>query len=180
MMKKLLVIPLLVISQLAYSSCDVKSASLLTDEHVVGPATNLVETVTEGKCTVKFDINVNGKMYSVVETQSAEFTKEASLCRDAIRYGREKLLAGMGGKFQTEAITVCKEGQKIERKTKIGDLILENEVGISKVNQYFKYKGMRCRNFTDKYFERNQLLVYHGVICQTDNAGANWLIMDKW
>ena len=179
-MKRTLLITLLLANPFAWADCDVKTASLMTDTHVVGPAHNLVEIVTPGKCTVTFDVNVNGVWHTVEETQSDQYLKDGALCRDAIRYGREKLLVKLGGMFNSESITVCRAGQKVERKIKAGDLILETEVGRSKVDLYFKYQNMRCRNFTEQYFEIGLLKRYHGVICQANPKDPMWMVMDKW
>ena len=179
-MKRTLLVTLLLSSQFAWADCDVKTASLMTDTHVVGPAHNLIETATNGKCTVTFDVNVNGAWHKVEETQSDPYLKEGALCRDAIRYGREKLLAKLGGQFNSESITVCREGQKVERKIKAGNLILETEVGRSKIDLYFKYQNMRCRNFLDQFFELGKLRQYFGVICQANPNDPMWMVMDKW
>jgi hypothetical protein len=179
-MKHTLLVALLLASQITWADCDVKTASLMTDTQVVGPAQNLVETVSNGKCTVKFDVNVNGKWHTVEETVEDSHYNGNALCSHAIRQGREKLLVSLGGQFNSESITVCREGQKVERKIKAGDLILETEVGRSKVDLYFKYQNMRCRNFTEQYFELGVLRRYFGVICQANPNEANWMIMDKW
>ena len=89
-------------------------------------------------------------------------------------------LMSEAGQFSSESITICREGQKVERKIRAGDLILETEVGRSAVNLYFKYQNMRCRNFTEQYFESGYLKRYHGVICQANPKDANWMVMDKW
>ena len=85
------------------------------------------------------------------------------------------------GKFQKESITVCKEGVLEFPKLKIGDTILENEVGLSNVDAgYFKHNNAICRLFTDRVTQKGRLRVYHGVICQVDNSDTNWLIVDRW
>jgi len=179
-MKRALLLTMILASQFAMAECDIKSASILTDEHVVGPIHDYKETITEGQCTVQFRVNVNGEWHDVENTQKDRWTKEVALCRYAIKDGKEKLLAGLGGKFQTQAITVCQEGQKRSRKIRIGDTILENEVGRSKVDGYYSYKNMRCRNFTEQYVEDQKLKIYYGVICKTDTVGSDWIVLDKW
>ena len=179
-MKHTLLVTLMLASQFAWANCDVKTASLMTDTQVVGPIQNLVGIVSDGKCTVKFDVNVNGKLHSVIDSISDSHYKGSALCSHAIRQGREKLLVSLGGQFNSESITVCRDGQKIERKIKAGDLILETEVGRSKVDLYFKYQNMRCRNFTEQYFEIGIVKRYHGVICQANPNEHMWMVMDKW
>ena len=85
------------------------------------------------------------------------------------------------GTFKTETITVCKEGEIVNPKIKIGDTILETEVGKSNVNVgYFKHNNAKCRLFTERLTEKGKLRVNHGVICQIDNSPTNWIVVDKW
>ena len=173
---------LLLVNQIVWADCNIRTASLMTDTQVVGPVQNLVEIISEGRCAVKFNINVNVKWHSVEETESDSHYKGSALCSHAIRQGREKLLVSLGGQFNSESITVCQSGQKVERKIKAGDLILETEVGQSSVKwpEDRKYKNMRCRNFTEQYFELGSLKRYFGVICQANPNDSLWMVMDKW
>lgn len=85
------------------------------------------------------------------------------------------------GKFETETVTVCKEGQVVSPKIKIGDTILETEVGKSNVKVgYFKHQNANCRLFTERNAQNGKLVVHHGVICQVDNSPTNWIVVDKW
>lgn len=85
------------------------------------------------------------------------------------------------GQFKTETITVCKEGELVAQKVKIGDTVLENEMGSSNASvKYFTYRNTRCRLFTERLTEKGKLRVNHGVMCQVDNSPTNWLIVDKW
>jgi hypothetical protein len=85
------------------------------------------------------------------------------------------------GRVDTETATVCKEGQGHSHKIKIGDTILESEVGVNKrVSQYFTYKNSKCRLFTENTVINKELRINNGVICQLDNTEANWLVVDKW
>lgn len=83
------------------------------------------------------------------------------------------------GKIESESATVCKEGSPIERKIYVGDIILENEVGKSKVSEYFIYRNTKCRMFTEHTAKNKELRIYHGVICQINNK-EDWLVIDKW
>jgi hypothetical protein len=83
------------------------------------------------------------------------------------------------GKFQTETATVCKEGSEVG-KIKIGDVILESEVGKSKIDKMFNYRNSQCKMFTESTAKDKVLRVYHGVMCQLDGNQANWLVVDKW
>ena len=85
------------------------------------------------------------------------------------------------GQFENETVTVCKEGFEQVPKIKIGDTILETEVGKSNVKVgYFKHQNAQCRLFTERHSKNGKLAVYHGVICQIDNSPTNWLVVDKW
>lgn len=82
--------------------------------------------------------------------------------------------------ISAESVTICSEGQSVNNHVRIGDTILENEVGKSKVTKYFSHQNSRCRMFTERYVVERVLRVYHGVICQTDDKGLNWIVVDKW
>ena len=82
------------------------------------------------------------------------------------------------GKVSRETATICKEGGPIDRTVKIGDIILESEVGQAKVTKYFNYNNTRCRMFSEHTAKEKVLHVYYGVICQVDSA--DWLVVDKW
>ena len=85
------------------------------------------------------------------------------------------------GQFKTETITVCKEGEAVAQKVKIGDTVLETEMGKSNAKVgYFKYRNSTCRLFSERLTEKGKLRVNHGVMCQVDNSPTNWLIVDKW
>jgi hypothetical protein len=176
---KALIASLCLIPSIAIAECDVRSASTLAHERDVGQITNLVKTKGQDWCTVNFDLEVDGVKHHLEETDRG-LEQVESLCYYATERAKRNLLLTLGGKFKTEAVTVCKEGTAPERKIKIGDTILESEVGKSKVDIYFNYQNTRCRLFQETYSERRELKVYYGVICQTDNSGANWIVVDKW
>lgn len=189
MIKQSILLVLLATSQIAVANCNVRSASVLNGQNQVGEVTDFKQTIVPGKCTVQFRLNVNGQWHTVEETQEDRWTKETALCRDAIRYAKEKLLASIGGKFTTEAITVCREGNaNTERlskgfepvKLRIGDKILESEVGKSKIENYFTYKNQTCRMFTERYTFKGNQEIYNGVICQNDRIDTNWTVVDRW
>ena len=160
--------------------CKVRSASQLATDREVGPITNLEKTKSYGKCVVNFDITVDGKTYHLTETETG-MEQEESLCYYARQRARKNLLLDLGGKFSTEAVTICKEGTTTIQKIKKGDHILESEVGKSKIDKYFTYNNARCRMFTERNEFKGELAVYHGVICQIDNSDTNWMVVvDKW
>jgi hypothetical protein len=189
MIKQSILILILLTNQIALANCNVRSASVLNGQNQVGEVTDLKQTIVPGKCTVQFRLNVNGQWHTVEETQADRWTKETALCRDAIRYAKEKLLASIGGKFTTEAITVCREGDaNTERlskgfepvKLRIGDKILESEAGKSKIENYFTHKNQTCRMFTERYTFKGNAEIYNGVICQNDRIDTNWTVVDRW
>jgi hypothetical protein len=84
------------------------------------------------------------------------------------------------GKMETESSTICKEGNEVTATVKVGDIILENEVGRSKVKKYFTYRNARCRMFTEHHVVNKQLHDHYGVICETQEGGPDWVVVDKW
>ena len=170
---------MLFVSTQTEAECAVRSASILVNERAVSLVTDLVKTTSPGRCLVQFRLNVDGVWNNIREEEQGKESEEV-LCNYAIEKGRNSLLASLGGKFQTEAITICGDGNSFTGKIKTGDVILENEVGRSKVDLYFNYNNARCRLFTERLSQNRRLVVNHGVICQTDQVGANWIVVDKW
>lgn len=178
-MKKIILASLLV-SQIALADCDVRSASTLTGEHEIGPAINIIKDKTIlGQCLVSFDMTIDGKTYHR-DYNRVGFEYQDMLCDQAIERGRNSLLAEVGGRFQTESVTICLEGDMKPSKLKIGDIILENEVGESKNNKYWKWQGARCRMFQNRSTVNGKPRGYNGVICETDGSNTNWLVVDLW
>lgn len=180
---KILFLILLFTSQniFAEDECRMRSASALSKEHKVGQVMNLVkDTSEEGICNVSFTITVDGKEH-YVEGSYKGLEQEASLCYQAVNNARANLLLELGGSFETEAVTVCKEDDTdLADNIRVGDTILESEVGRSKMNEYFDYHNTKCRLFTQRISKDRQLRVYNGVICQIDNSDTNWIVVDKW
>jgi len=180
-MKKYLLLSLLTASHFAVADCNLKSASILENEHKVGSVTNLSKTFDSnlGRCAVSYQINVDGQDHNVTYTASGS-EKEEVLCAYAVERSRRELLLNLGGQFKTQASLVCQEGTKPKEKIKIGDTILENEVGINnKLNFYWPYKNYsKCRIFKEQYVWDKAPVEYHGVICQKQDE--NWIVVDKW
>lgn len=177
-MKNLLLISMLLTGQAAWAACDFKAAGLMAGSHVLSPVKSLVETVMPGLCKVSFIVKVNSdtNLYKVVETLTDDKVKGSELCRVAIQNGINKLLLKLGEKIDADNAVFCREGKKI----KAGDEIFEGDVALSKVDLYFKYQKMRCRNFTEQYFDAVTVKKYHGVICQSNANQSQWTVMDKW
>lgn len=169
---------LLFISSVSFADCAVKSASQNVSQRHVSQPVNLVKTITTNQCKVKYSLNIDGKWHEV-ENIYKGFEEETVLCANAIEEGRKVLLSQMGGVFQTESITVCNEGKSVQfRPVKIGDLVLDNEMGRLDRGQNFKYRNSNCRLFREKYEKDRKFRVNHGVMCQTDHQ--EWIIVDKW
>jgi hypothetical protein len=176
-MKKLLLISA-VVSQLAFAECDIRSASINQNQTQVGPVTNLVKSLSTNKCSVKFQIMVNGKNQSLEGSWSGTDPAEY-LCNYAIEQTRKEFLVTMGGTFRTDTVTACIEGGAPQKKLKIGDAILEAEVGSSPIKQYFMHDMSRCRMFQDRIDTVDKTVTYNGVICQIKHTNY-WRIVDKW
>lgn len=178
-MKRLLLI-LVLVCQTALADCEIRSAAQMTGQYDIGPVQNLYkETTILGQCYVKYDIVVDGTKHTV-DNLHRGFEQQETLCNLAIQQARTNLLAGLGGKFKSESVTVCQDGNGTEPTHKIGDLILESEVGKVQNSKYYTWHGTTCRRFVERQSIKGKLSVTNGVICQTDNHGTNWLIVDKW
>ncbi len=175
-MKKLLLL-LTLISNVAIANCNVSQSSQLVSTRQVGEVTDLVKDIVRGKCTVKYRINVNDEWHNVTWSHSG-FEDGEFLCNMAVENGRQQLLTMLGGKFESESIVTCKQGQLRNRPVKIGDEVLEAELGkVDEHPKYFRYKHATCRMFREKY-NSGVLRISHGVICQADNQ--LWTVVDKW
>jgi hypothetical protein len=177
-MKKLILVSLLA-SNVALADCNVRSASIMADENTVGPVTNLVANFMPGRCRVSFDITVDGISHHLQKEVVADMPGD-SVCNEAVEQAKKQLLLDTGGRFKTESVTVCREGRAIPPTVKVGDQILESEVGKSKMDKYFTFRNSRCRMFTERAVKNRDLVVYNGVICQIDNSETNWVVVDKW
>ena len=91
--------------------CTVDSGSKLMNQHQVGPIRNLHKEVEENgitnKCTVEFDITVDGNSYHLKETEEG-MEQTASICYYARERAREDLLLDLGGTFKSESSVSCK------------------------------------------------------------------------
>lgn len=177
-MKRILLLSLL-LSSAAWGNCNVNSASQLTNEHDVGPIVNLTKIKGIDNCTVEFDIIVDGVTHHLKEFEKGLENTE-SLCYYARERARRNLLMDLPGQFKTESVTVCREGEIVNRQIRKGDTILETEAGPSPIKKYFTYHNSRCRMFQEHLVVDRELRSYNGVICQVDNSATNWLVVDKW
>jgi len=181
-MKKYLLVSLFLVSQVVSANCNLRSASILENDHKVGPVTNLAKifSADKGRCAVSYTLNVDGEDHLVVYASDGS-EREDILCNYAVERGRRELLLNLGGQFKTQANLVCEEGKVVKQKIQIGDTIFENEVGINqRLNFYWPYKQYpKCRLFKDKLVQNKEPVEYNGVICQKDHDDL-WVVVDKW
>lgn len=95
--------------------CVTEAASRLVTQHKVSDIFNLVEDRTargyENECIVEFDINVNGKTYHLEETEIG-LEQMNSVCFYAKERARLNLLTRLGGEYQAETVTLCRNSEK--------------------------------------------------------------------
>lgn len=176
-MKKLLLILALISSNVLAENCQIRQASKVMAERQVDTIEDLVKIKSPQKCQVKFSIVIDGEKHNVNWTHEDYGDPEIS-CQKAIEYGMSELHLRLGGKFQTESMVVCREGQpKQYQPIKIGDEGLENEFGTVANKKYFKFKDAKCRYFSERY-NNGKLQFSKGVICQNQNE--LWTVVDKW
>lgn len=175
---KLAILSLSLIASIALADeCEIKQVSQMISQQQVGEITDLVKDITPNKCVVKYKLQVNNEWHTVTWTTTGPEQGEY-LCNRAIQDGRTQLMAMIPGKFEAESITVCKDkGTPKFKVLRIGDEILETEVGRVDNSKYFKYNGTTCRRFRERYND-GKLRVNTGVICQADNGF--WTVVDKW
>lgn len=180
-MKKILLAISILFASNVNAECSARAATQLANEYTVSSPYDVVKNKNAGRCHVQFKLKVDGQEYQVSETVTGIMPDEM-LCYQAIAQGRSNILVNLGGKYKTEMINVCKDGINPEFKPiKIGQLILENEVAtVSGIEQYFKHGKSKCRMFKEQYPVNNQIVINHGVICQTGNHKEDWLVVDKW
>lgn len=176
-MKHLILLLALVSSVSFADNCKVHRASQSVSNQQVGEVTDLVKTISENKCNVKYQLNINGEWHKVNWTTSGPEQGEF-LCNLAIQHGRTQLLTMIPDKFEAEEVVVCKDGQATRPKTfKVGYQGLETEFGRLDNQKYFKYKGANCRKFRERYTD-TVFRTNIGIICQNDNE--LWTVVDKW
>lgn len=176
-MKTLLFLLALVSYNAVAEECQIRQASKVTSVRQMSTIEDLVKEKSHQKCRVKFSILVDGEKHNVDWTHE-DFGDPEISCQKAIEYGMSELNMRLGGQYQTESMMVCKEGQaQLNRPFRIGDEGLENEFGTVEKKKYFKFKGAKCRFFSERY-NNGQLRFSKGVICQNDNT--LWTVVDKW
>ncbi len=161
------------------AGCDVRSASQLVNEREVGSVLDLEKFKSTGKCLVRYRLVIDGISHNL-EAEELGLEQEDSLCYYAIEKARKELLVSLGGKFQTQAVTVCSDQAPPRSKVLIGDVVLENELAQVKDRKYFTYRNSKCRVFVERRELNRKLVVNHGVICQLDDISESWLVVDKW
>ena len=102
-------------SKMPEQGCLVETSSKLVNQRQVSPIFNLVQdkvsTGYENRCTVQFDIKVDGQIYHLEQTETG-LEQMASICYYARERAREDLLLDLGGEFRSEATTLCRQLDK--------------------------------------------------------------------
>jgi hypothetical protein len=102
-------------SKMPEQGCLVETSSKLVNQRQVSEIFNLVQdkvaTGYENRCTVRFDIKVDGQIYHLTETETG-LEQMASICYYARERAREDLLLDLGGEFRSEATTLCRQLDK--------------------------------------------------------------------
>ena len=95
--------------------CNIDTSSKLVTEHAVSPILNLEKSETKdgswNRCTVEFDINVDGQVHHLKESERG-LEQMASLCYYARERARKNLLLDLGGSFKSESNIQCKYTDK--------------------------------------------------------------------
>ena len=90
--------------------CTIDSSARMMADRKVSNIRNLQKDIEENgltsKCTVNFDITVDGKEYHLSQTEEGMDQAEAQ-CYYAKNHARETLLLELGGTFHSETTTVC-------------------------------------------------------------------------
>jgi hypothetical protein len=109
------VAPVVVVKTPEPDGCTVDSSSILVNQHKVSNILNLVKDKEElgasGRCTVNFDLIIDGETYHLEETEEGLEQLE-SLCYYARERARKSLLLDLGGEFKTESSVTCKFNEK--------------------------------------------------------------------
>jgi hypothetical protein len=178
---RLLMLCTLISSAWAGEECRMQNANQMIGKRNVGGIYDLVKTKSPGKCNVKFTVEVDGTVHNINWTHEDSYDSEVS-CRIAIENGMNELYSRLPGLFETESITVCKEGSDVKngfKPVEIGEEILETEVGyVSNDKRYFRHNGWSlCRRFQEQYNYRG-LQIRQGIICRSE--GKLWRVVEKW
>ena len=176
-MKHLLILAVLV-SSVAFAECNQRSASQMVRDVKTSAIRDLSKSVGPNSCSVQYTLDVDGEEHTVKYNHIGN-VEGSKLCAQAIERGKNELLVTLAGKYQTETITTCGDGRMdLSKPVKIGNKIMEDEVGFVPGRDYFNYNHSKCRLFRERYVARNILRVTHGVICQLDDH--EWIVVDKW
>jgi hypothetical protein len=102
-----------VIQEAKPEGCEVETSSNHVTKLQVSDIQNLVTDIDlNGRCTVNFDLTVNGQKYHLTETETG-WQQIPSLCYYAKERARKNLLLDIGGDFKTEANITCRHRDTI-------------------------------------------------------------------
>jgi hypothetical protein len=91
--------------------CTLETSSKMSSKQKVGKVRNLVKDAVDtghvSRCTVKFDITVDGKDYHLEETELG-LERIESLCYYATERAKKELLLELGGDFESKSNLTCR------------------------------------------------------------------------
>lgn len=91
--------------------CTLETSSKMSSKQKVGKVRNLVKDAVDtghvSRCTVKFDMTVDGKDYHLEETELG-LERIESLCYYATERAKKNLLLEIGGDFESESKLSCR------------------------------------------------------------------------
>lgn len=92
--------------------CNIATSSKLETEHAVSNILNLEKDIDpNGRCTVKFDLIVDGVKHHLEETEVG-LEQIPSLCYYARERARKNLLLDIGGTFKSESKISCRRSDQ--------------------------------------------------------------------
>lgn len=186
---KALIYLLLLISTTASANCYVRISTNLSKEVVNSRPTDLQKYITDDKagykCVMRYRIHVNDQ-WETVEGEGIGDT-ESEACVQAIRPTKAQVLKEIElDKITAETQVVCSDKETIQvRAVQVGEQVWESETDIhilpaERLN--FVYKGTTCRWFVERNAQRQNMILYQGVICKVNNqsSSSKWIVVDKF
>jgi len=187
-MKRLILVGLLAVANLANAECYVRSTTNITNLALGGRPTDIQKLVTnEGKvyhCLMRYRILVNNEWNTVEGTGTGTMADTA--CARALDAKQGYLLEEpVREKVHAKQELVCSDLPDIHvHAVRPGEIIWESETDMHRNPQeraYFDYKQSRCRMFTERNTRDGNFYTYQGVICQTtSDRNSKWQVVDKY
>lgn len=186
---KSLIYSLIFVSGIASAECYVRVSTNLSKAVVNSRPTDLQKYITDDpngyRCVMRYRIHVNDQWESVESEGVGNTDTEA--CVQAIRPTEAYLLKEIEiDKITTETHVVCSDQDLIQvRPVQVGEKIWESETDIHIIpaeRPYFIYKGTTCRWFIERNTQRQNMILYQGIICKVNNqnSSSKWIVVDKF